>query len=115
MLLLIEQLQRYSGQYLKLSSCIEEQPTCTFASNPPPTLNNGLRGRPTFQVSRQPLEGLLELGFNFRQIAELIGVSERTIRRRRELYGLPIENTYSNISDEELDGIVADILQVGCA
>ena len=58
------------------------------------------------------LEALLEAVFNFRQMATILGVSERTIRHRRELFGLPIGDNFSHISDHDLDGIVAGILQV---
>ena len=58
------------------------------------------------------MEALIEAGFNFRQMATIIGVSERTIRRRREFFGLPVGDNFSDISDHELDVIVAGILQV---
>ena len=45
----------------------------------------GERGRPAFMISQDQMEGLLELGF---RIADIIGVSERTIRRRQIMLGL---------------------------
>ncbi len=113
-LVLIGQLQSYSSHYVDLASRLEDQPTGVFTTSPPPAVNSGTPGRPAFQVSQSQLEGLIELGFNFRQIADLIGVSERTVRRRRVLYGLPVGDNFSLISDVELDDIVADILQVIC-
>ena len=47
-------------------------------------------GRPAFMISQDQMEGLLELGFSFTRIAEIIGVSERTIRRQRIMFGLPV-------------------------
>lgn len=52
------------------------------------------------------MEALIEAGFNFRQMATILGV---TIGLRREFFGLPV---FSDISDYELDVIVAGILQV---
>lgn len=69
-------------------------------------------GCPSFDIKKGDLESLMEIGFNFRQIAGIVGVSERTIRRRRALYGLPVGNNYSSISDGDLDFIITNILQV---
>ena len=41
----------------------------------------------------------------------MLNVSPRTIRRRREQYGLPVGCQYSDISDN-LDEVVGTILQV---
>ena len=70
----------------------------------------GSRGRPAYAIHEEELQSLIELGFSFHQIAVMLGVSERTIRRRRELFGLPIgADCYSQISDEELDVVLNDI------
>lgn len=68
------------------------------------------QGRPQYDI-KEDLESLLELGFNFRQIAEIIGVSERTVRQQRMFFGLPVGNNYSSISDDDLDFTI-NILQV---
>ena len=72
------------------------------------------QGRPQYDI-KEDLESLLELGFNFRQIAEIFGVSERTIRWRRMFFGLPVGNNYSTISDDDLDFTISNILQVRCS
>ena len=69
-------------------------------------------GRPPFDIKKEDLESLMEIGLNFRQISRIVGVSERTIRRRRAQYGLPVGNNYSSISDGDLDFVIANILQV---
>ena len=69
-------------------------------------------GRRPFDIRKEDLESLMEIGFNFRQISRIVGVSERTIRRRRALYGLPVGNNYSSISDGDLDFTITNILQV---
>lgn len=55
------------------------------------------------------MEALIEAGFNFRQMATILRV---TIGLRREFFGLPVRDNFSDISDYELDVIVAGILQV---
>jgi len=39
-------------------------------------------------------------------IADMLGISVRTIRRRMDEYGLAIRDQYSTVSDEELDELV---------
>ena len=39
----------------------------------------------------------------------MIGVSERTIHRRMSEYGLSIQSTYSEMTNLELDSVIADI------
>ena len=68
-------------------------------------------GRPSYQISKEDRESLIEIGFTFRQIGHILGLSERTVRRRWELFGLPIgASHYSSISDTELDTVVNGIL-----
>ena len=53
-------------------------------------------GAPEFDVPKSVLEGHLEEGFTIQQISSMLSVSERTIYRRMEKYGLrsPILATY---------------------
>ena len=69
------------------------------------------RGRPRFLIPERQLVGLRSLNFTWKQIAEMLGVSEKTLRRRRIDSDLPVcENNYSNITDEELDRTISLIL-----
>jgi hypothetical protein len=54
------------------------------------------------------------LHFPWQKIADMLGVSERTIRRRRQELGVMIghENAYSAIPDDELDVFVRRILNL---
>ena len=72
-------------------------------------MQTGLVGRPSFAVSSGQLQYLIENGFSVPQIADLIGVSVRTICRRMSDFGLFIRSQYSTVSDSELDGIVTVI------
>jgi hypothetical protein len=49
--------------------------------------------------------------FTWKAISEMLGVSEKTILRQRCEFSLPIEeDTYSSITDEELDEKISSIL-----
>ena len=68
-------------------------------------------GRPKFDVTRKMLITLLEAGFSQRDIAKLLSVSEKIIRRRVNEYSLHNQfPKYTDISDLELDNTVRDIL-----
>ena len=66
-------------------------------------------GRPSFYIPREQLAYLLENRFTCPQIAEVLGVSLRTVRRRMTEYGLTSRMYYTNISDVQLDEIVREI------
>lgn len=68
-------------------------------------------GRPRFNVAQEQLECLLELRFTCPDIARLLGVSLRTIRRRMEEFGIAVLNRYSSMSDVELDEEITAIKQ----
>ena len=49
--------------------------------------NEGLRqerGRPKLLIPKEQLEGLQSMGFSWTSISKMLGVSEKTLRRRRE-------------------------------
>ena len=72
-------------------------------------VSTGLVGRPCFQIPREQLSYLIENGFSVPQIADMIGVSVRTVRRRMDDYDLSIRAQYSALSDSELDSMVTEI------
>ena len=109
-LFVIGELQNYCQHYTEWTLRDErDHPRLPIQPDCPVQHSVCSPGRPSYVVQRADLEALLEAGFNFRQMGTILGVSERTIRRRRELFGLPIGD---NFSDHDLDGIVAGILQV---
>ena len=71
------------------------------------------QGRPKLLIPQEQLEGLRSLGFSWVAIAKMLGVSERTVRRRKEEYNMS-SSTYlfSEISDGEIDEFMKFILQV---
>lgn len=62
-------------------------------------------GAPEFNIPKITLVNLLESGFLISEVAKLLSVSERTIYRRMNKYGLS-KMTFSSITDQELDIIV---------
>ena len=62
-------------------------------------------GRPRYQI--QELEGLRDLGFTWKKIAEIVCVSERTLRTKK--HELEITDKYTGIRDNELDNFIQEI------
>lgn len=69
------------------------------SSSQPPQVLDGCVGRPRFSISYNQLETLINSNFNVPQIAQIIGVSVSTIRRRMNECNLSILSTYSTMSD----------------
>ena len=67
------------------------------------------RGRPRFDIPRHQISTMLEMHFTVPSIAEILGVSVRTVRRRMSEYNLSVGSLYFNLTDEQLDGIVQEI------
>lgn len=80
----------------------------TVVQNVPPVLHLGIVGRPRFSVSHEQLEFLVENHFSVSQISQLLGVSVRTVERRLNEYGISIRATYANLTDTELQEMVAN-------
>ena len=71
----------------------------------------GMKGRPKFDIPVEQLLYLLENGFKVTDIARLMCVIEKTIYRRLQNNGMSVHSTYKNLTDEELDIIVKNILE----
>ena len=71
-------------------------------------------GRPRVRVTREQLQSLNEdAGFTWSEISRTLGISERTLRRRRHEFGMRVEGKeFSSLSDSELDDIIRQILSV---
>ena len=70
--------------------------------------NSSRPGRPSYEISADQLQSLIDLQFTVPQITRLLYVSTRTIERRLAEYGIS-SRSFSTITDEELDGQVRDI------
>lgn len=69
----------------------------------------GEMGRPKYYVSPQQLQCLIEMSPSVSSIANVLGVSERTVKRCMHYNGLSIKQYYSNITDEQLDNLVRSV------
>lgn len=67
-------------------------------------------GRPAYDITKGQIEQLRDTGMNWNSIASFLGVSERTLHRRRVEYG--IEASFTDITDNELDNQIRDILRL---
>ena len=69
----------------------------------------GRRGRPRFILPEDSLRYLIENGFNVPSVSRILGVSIRTVRRRMADFGIYVSDTYTSITDSELDEKVNEI------
>jgi hypothetical protein len=71
----------------------------------------GQKGRPRIIVPQEQLEFLVGLGFSTVNMASLLGVSQSTIKRHLSDFGIPIRCSYTEMTDNELDGVILSVLQ----
>uniref|UniRef100_A0A3P9K6J4 Integrase core domain-containing protein n=1 Tax=Oryzias latipes TaxID=8090 RepID=A0A3P9K6J4_ORYLA len=64
---------------------------------------SGARGQPMYVVEKDRLVELIALNLPVKSITRLQGISTRTVHRRMTEFGLSVNQTYSNLTDEELD------------
>lgn len=107
--LLIQEIQKYT---LLFEERFAEKEKCDSMYSCP-TVSGGRQGRPKFVIPCEQLEGLRSLGFLWTAIAGMLGVSEKTVKRRREEYNISEQIVlFSDISDDELDCHVRHVLEV---
>ena len=75
-----------------------------------PQLFTGQPGRPKFEIPEEILRFLFDKRFTVTETATLLGVSQRTVERRMNEFGIRIGNCYSNINDRDLDAVVSNII-----
>ena len=68
-------------------------------------------GRPHYVIGEEQIRFIRELHFSWVKIANLLGVSESTLRKRRILYGMTAEEepNWAMITDDELERTVREI------
>ena len=107
----IGEFQERISRLIERFNFFDDNDDCSYAC---PLEENVRRraGRPRFFIPRQQLEGLRSLHFSWQKIALMLGVSERTVRRRRSELGMTVGQVlnYSEINDDELDVFVQHIL-----
>ncbi len=68
---------------------------------------SSMKGRPRCQVEREQLQHLRSLRFTWTEIAAILETSSKTIQRRAKEWNI---ETYSIISDHDLDEVILSIL-----
>ena len=91
-----------------LNELLEAKRRCYHRTQPPTDVTGNV-GRPRFTVSYEQLEYLIDSHFTVPQIADIIGISQRTVHRRMSEFGLSISGQYANITDDYLDQVVRSI------
>lgn len=79
------------------------QPVC------PAVNTTGFVGRPKFEIGRDQLLYLVEYDLKVADIAEALGVSSSTIKRRLREYDISLQERQSDMTDNELDSLVQNI------
>ncbi|XP_057689327.1 uncharacterized protein LOC130914295 isoform X2 [Corythoichthys intestinalis] len=74
--------------------------------------DGGQVGRPLLDLSTEAVETYLLVGLTVREIADLLGVSERTVHRRMSEHGIRVCDMNNSIDNATLDAAVTEIL--GC-
>ena len=75
-----------------------------------PTKMKSIGAGPQFMISKTVLENLLETGFQIKEIAKLLFVSESTVYRRMRVFSLR-KLEFSTIDDFQLTSIVKEIVE----
>ena len=70
---------------------------------------SGLKGRPKFRITADQLSHMTENGLKTVHIASMLGVSERTFRRRLSEFGIDSMGTFSDIDDLTLDTTIRSL------
>ena len=75
-----------------------------------PKLKKFFKGRPAYLITDVQLEIYIENGFTMPQIATMLSVSKSTIRRRLWKFGISVNQSYSNLTDNKLDVKIKDLI-----
>ena len=88
----------------------EEKPcneNCLFS-----VVKTGSAWRPSFDIPQETLEMYLRYGFTCTKIAEIMGISRKTVTRHIDAFGLNDSLArYTSIENDTLDSVVQDILR----
>ncbi|XP_038159339.1 uncharacterized protein LOC119795404 isoform X2 [Cyprinodon tularosa] len=87
----------------------EKQYAENLQSNPVVQMGTGHAGCPKINFSQEYLQYLLGIPLSVTTIASLLGVSKHTIQRRLAENNMSVTSLYSQMTDDELDSMVADI------
>lgn len=117
---LLNVLQRYSGtenlndvidilrSAARLVSTFEENQAESFTAFR--VFYTGNRGKPKIDIPKEHLEFFLDRRFSVQSIADLLGISKRTVERRLHQYNLSVRSGYTDINNDDLLDTVKTIL-----
>lgn len=74
----------------------------------PPVITTGEHGQPRYAISEHQLQYLVESGFKRPQLADIVGVSLSTVRRRMSEFGITVASQYATLTNAELLTMVRD-------
>ena len=74
-----------------------------------PRISDGSRGRPKVIIEPEKIQFLRELNFTWTKIADIFGVSRRTLYNIRSEFGMVDEQRFVRISDHDLCYLVERI------
>ena len=101
-----EELEKLSRAF---ETCLEQElPTNENSLASDTLISTG--GRPAYNIRKEQVEKLRDTGMNWTNIASFLGISTRTLHRRRIDFG--IKQSFSDITDADLDEEVRQILQL---
>ena len=103
----LEQVKQALSEYLTLPLMCNA--SCSYTSEN--VDEQGRKGRPEILVPEEMLQYYVGEGFTSSAMANFMGVSERTIKRRLGAYGIKIRATYCELSDLELNDKVSNIIE----
>ena len=73
----------------------------------PSTFKTGTAGRPKLEINSDQIRSFRKLGFSWTKIASVLGISRRSLYRRRHEFDV---ESFNEISDADLDLLVQEIL-----
>jgi len=68
-------------------------------------------GAPRYHISEEQLRFLVRVNFGIPQIANILNVSTRTVKRRLRMYGISLRALFTRISDNDLDQAVRHVIR----
>lgn len=103
-------IDRLIAQLQQVKAIVAQLDNDIIMGYSPKKVYSGCRGRPSFDIPKEQIELFLEYNFSLPQISEMLGVSLSTVTRRLKDYGLSVTQTYSTISNTELDEITQQLV-----
>ena len=99
---IVEDLLRFSQSLLQEIHATKSQKEtkATRSTAWVPCTQGSTGGRPRYNITKEQIETLRETGMNWKKIALCLGISESTLYRRRQEFG--IYESFVDISYEEL-------------